>query len=463
MGLKILKFQTLIAPVLSVLTALAVLSALIFGALLASTPAYAQTDIGDIIEEIFKPEKLPVPDTGEPDPYKFGRIDNIPVEIHYEAGENGLPADALLIVSAYAPAPPNIRRSSPLLLGETRLLMSDLTSPLRIIIAAPSAVTQELVYARIEARIIDGEDHTILSLKSPGRYEGYDAPILELTSVDQTPPLITNPAAELKVETVRGKVRINGKTPKFKGSNLVVRLTEDGLAGGNSQTVSGEMRQILNGKTTPFAFDFERVIDPARAGTPLALEVWIEDWAGRKTHVTPAPIPFTGPKTRYRIRLDAIGPQIRSKMPKLPKAKFPKTKPPKTKSPEAKHPKIKKVQPKEKPKLKSQPVRQEVSGKAKFNAFKGLPRGSVLIAVLERGSRKRPKLLAQTRVQLDGLSGDIEFKINTKKVDFSAKLKSPVLRVRIEDKDGKLFFSNPGGTRLAQGFTIVTLKTSPNY
>ncbi len=439
-----------------------ILHALLIWSAFFSAPAYAQTDIGDIIEEIFKTEKPPVPDTDEPDPYQFGRIDNIPVEIHYEAGENSLPANALLIASAYAPAPSNIRRASPVLLGETRLLLSDLPSPLRIIIAAPSAVTQELAYARIEASIIDQEGHTLFTLKTPGKYGGYDAPVLVLTPVGQivgqTPPFSTNqstkPDEKFKLETIRGQVRINGKPPKFKGANLVVRLSEDGLAGGNSQTISGEMRQILDGKTAPFAFEFERVIDPARTGIPLALEVWIEDWAGRKTHVTPAPIPFTGPNTRYRVRLDAIGPQVRSKMPKLPKAKSPNTQPPKIKKTPSKNPK---------PKTQSQAKRQYVNGIARFNAFKGLPRGSVLIAVLERGSRKRPEILAQTRVQLDGLSGDIEFQINTKKVDFSARLKTPVLRIRIEDKNGKLFFSNPGGTRLVPGLNTVTLKTSPNY
>jgi len=86
-----------------------------------------------------------------------------------------------------------------------------------------------------------------------------------------------------------------------------------------------------------------------------------------------------------------------------------------------------------------------------------------LVATLERGGRARPEVLAQTRVPLDGLSGYVDFKINTRKLDLSPDLKTPVLRVRIQDKDGKLFFSNPGGTTLAQGFNTVSLKASRNY
>ncbi len=453
---KTIKWQALIA----------LLSALVFWAALSNTPAYAQQDIGDIIEDIFKIGEAPKPEE-ETDPYRFGRIDHIPVEIRHEMGEDELPVDAVLIVSAYAPPPPNVRRANPLLLGETRLLLSGLSSPLQIIIAAPSAITQELAYVRLEARVVDGKQNTVLSLKTPAAYKGYDAPILELTPTDASSALETglpsDPAANspenFEVETVRGKVRLNGKAPKFKGSNLVVRLTEDGLAGGNSQTVLGEARQILDGKTTPFSFEFDRVIDPVRTGMPLALEVWIEDWAGRKTHVTPAPTPYTGPKTRYRIRLDAIGPQVRSKMPKLPNTKRPKAKTPKPKIivPETAKP------PKPKPKAKPSPQPTFISGRAKFNAFKGLPKGSVLIATLERSRGKRPVILARTRLPLDGLSGHIDFRINTKKVNLSPNRKTPVLRVRIQDKNGKLFFSNPGGTRLVQGLNTVTLKTSPHY
>ena len=159
-------------------------------------------------------------------------------------------------------------------------------------------------------------------------------------------------------------------------------------------------------------------------------------------------------------------------MPKLPpppktvKQPKPQTKPKPVIAGQPAKPQTKpklKAKPKTKPGIKSLPARQSVSGKAKFNAFKGLPKGSVLIASLERSGSARPSILAQTRVPLDGLSGYIDFKINTKKLDLSPNLKTPVLRVRIQSKDGKLFFSNPGGTRLKQGFNTVTLKASPNY
>lgn len=445
---------------------IAVLSLFIFSA----PAAYAQQeqDIGDIIDEIFKGGQFPKPE-GERD--QIGRIDNIPVDVRFDVDENGLPAEAMLIVSAYAPPPPNVRRSAPLMLGQTRLLMTDLTSPAQIIIAAPSSITQDLDYARIEAKIIDFNGATIFELPFPGKYQGYEAPVLNLVPVggivSSAPPTNTG---SLSSETVRGSVKLNGKAPKFAGSNLIVRLVEDGLAGGTSSMIAGETRQILDGKSTPFEFELERVIDSTRADTQLALEVWIEDWAGRKTHVTPAPIPYNGPDTKYRIRLDAIGPLPYNPLPRntLPKPVVPKpvVKPKPTPKPIVRPKPVVRPKPIVRPKP---PVntKQQINGEAQFNADKGLPKGSVLIAVLEStaqtGQSTRPVTLASTRVFLDGMSGNITFKLTANSVDLDPTLPTPVLRLRIESKDGTLFFSNPGGTRLAQGFNTVSLRSSPNY
>jgi len=450
---------------------IAVLSLFIFTA----PAAHAQQDIGGIIDEIFKGGQFPKPGEEERrdrQSDRQGRIDNIPVEIRFETSEYGLPAEAMLIVSAYAPPPPNVRRSAPLMLGQTRLLMSGLTSPTQIIIAAPSSITQDLDHARIEAKIVDVNGTIIYELPFPGKYEGYEAPVLNLEPVGEfaanmPPPTkpISN-SGSLSSETVRGTVKLNGKAPKFAGSNLVVRLVEDGLAGGTSNMIAGETRQILDGKRTPFEFELERVMDSTRADTPLALEVWIEDWAGRKTHVTPAPIPYNSPDTKYRIRLDAIGPLPYNPLPRntIPRPVTPKPATPKP---------VVKPKPIPKPVIRPKPVvrptlpvntKQIINGEARFNADKGLPKGAVLIAVLERTDHtSRPTTLASTRVFLDGLSGDVAFKLTANSFDIDPSLPTPVLRVRIESKDGTLFFSNPGGTRLAQGFNAVNLRKSPNY
>ena len=474
------------------------LSALIINSFTPAN-AYAQQDIGDIIDEIFKSEQpntpqrdtqrnwpLPDPSTQYPSGQEpssattIGLIDNIPVDIRFDTEGRDLPAEAMLVVSAYAPPPPNVRRAAPLMLGQTRLLMSGMGSPVQAIVAAPASITQDLEYARVEAKIIDINGATIFELPFPGKYQGYEALVLKLVPlsgvISKLPPKnssVSNPRphnsgstnpSTLSSETVRGSVKLNGPAPKFSGSNLVVRLVEDGLAGGNSSIIAGETRQVLDGKRVPFTFEFERVIDNSRTSTPLALEVWIEDWAGRKTHVTPAPIPYNGPDTKYRIKLDAIGPQPYNPLPRVSVPRNPVPKPVAT--------------PKPAPIIKPRPIakptpgpihpitsaRQQINGQAQFNANKGLPKGSVLIAVLERtGNASRPNILASSRVTLDGLSGDVAFKLTANTIDLAPNLPIPMLRVRIESNDGTLFFSNPGGTRYSQGFNTVKLRTSPNY
>lgn len=467
---------------------------LLFCALILGAPAaYAQRDSGDVLSAVIKDGELTAPDQNQ-----LGRIDNIPVELVFNTDDTDLLIGSMLIVSAYAPAPPNIRRSVPLMLGQTHLLLTDMGSPLKVIIAAPSAITHDLDYVRIEAAITDTNGTVIYDLKEPGKYEGYEIPILNLSHIGEAmaekPEIASIKSVELISKIVRGKVKLRGSPPKFSGSNLVTRLVEDGLAGGNSSVVLGEVRQILDGKRAPFSFKFEGEATPSQNDMPLAIEVWIEDWAGRKTHVTPAPTPYIGPKTRYRIKLDAIGPQVYNPMPSkvaIRKA-MSKTVPAKKvmaiTKPKPKHNNVvvKKIPAKNKknilakaevkskprfkqklkpaPKLSPLPPFQKITGKAQFNANKGLPKGSVLIAELERKNNgRRPALLASTRVFLDGLSGSVSFKLRANTVDLNPALPPAKLRVRIEDENGKLFFSNLGGTTARTDFNVVKLTTSPYY
>ena len=99
---------------------------------------------------------------------------------------------------------------------------------------------------------------------------------------------------------------------------MIARLSEDGLAGGNSQVIVGESRQMIDRKRPPFNIELEHVKYANNANTPLVLEVWIEDWAGRKTHVTPSPRPYSGADDKYHIRLDAIVPQPYNPIPNVP-------------------------------------------------------------------------------------------------------------------------------------------------
>ena len=397
--------------------------------------AAAQQDIGGIIDEIFGGQRrapngpMPLPRGPAPQNGQQSIIDNIPVEIRFETQGQPLPEDAMLIVTAYAPPPPNVRRSSPLMLGQTRILLSSLRSPLNIVIAAPGKITRDIDYARLEAKIVDHNGNALYELKNSGEFRGYNAPVLVLERFGSAAPTPAPSPNGFKSETISGSVSINGQAPQFTGSNLIVRLMEDGLAGGTSRVIVGETRKVLDGQNVPFDFSLTRTVSPNTVNTPLAFEVWIEDWAGRKTHVTPAPIPFNGAATNYRFRLDAITstPPTSGSTPQILSARA-------------------------------------VKGSARFNAFKGLPRGSMLTVELERfQNTSRPSQIAKTLVSLDGLSGDIPFSLDVPSTAFDPQLPNPVLRIRIEDKNGKLFFSNPGGTPYINGFNSIELRAAAGY
>ena len=160
-------------------------------------------------------------------------------------------------------------------------------------------MTQNIDYARIEAKIVDHLGNTLYELRNSGKYRGAEAPILTLDrigSASQTP----NPPTQNS--NVYGTVDLGGSTPQFRGSTLVVRLLEDGLAGGQGQLIVGKTRLSLDGKTAPFNFSF-KLADQSDSLTPMVLEAWIEDWAGRKTYTLPQPMQYNGSGISYRLPL----------------------------------------------------------------------------------------------------------------------------------------------------------------
>lgn len=420
----------------------------ILGALLLVSPnANAQNnDVNQIINDIFNGR---VPDQNDKQgdtPNTNSLIDNIPVEVRFNAGTTGLAEQATLILSAYAPPPPNVRRAAPLLIGETRLLLTGLNAPLHLVIAAPQTVTSTLDYARIEAKIIDNNGNSIFELRNSAEYRGREAAVLTLNRIGSQS---SQPPFEPMIDAVHGTVSLNGVAPNFRGSNLVVRLVEDGLAGGQNHIVIGETRQSLDQKSGPFNFNLEPGLKPRTNGMPLAFEAWIEDWAGRKTHILTPPLPYNGTTHTYQIRLDTLA----ASQP----APQPNNKPTIVTSPVA--------TPRPLPIDTSQEIL--VRGQAIFNAHKGLPAGSVLIATLERteviNSAIRTEALGQVRVSLDGLSGAVNFDVPTQQSRLTNTHPTPLLRVRVEDANGKLFFSNPSGKRLQRGMNTVNLIAAPGY
>ena len=122
----------------------------------------------------------------------------------------------------------------------------------------------------------------------------------------QTRVLLRRPAYGTQIETVRGAVDILGNTPVYRGAKLIVQLVEDDLAGGGKRTIIGSSSADLDQKAPPYEFSFERAIDPARKHIPLVFEAWVEDWAGRKTHTMPQPVPLQTGMPSPRLKLEPI-------------------------------------------------------------------------------------------------------------------------------------------------------------
>ncbi len=389
-----------------------------------ASPAHAQRDLGGIIDGIFKGGQIPNRQSAQ-------AIDTIPVNIRFDFSDvyPGLPPESLLIVTAYAPPPANVRGGKALMIGETRLLMSDLQPPLQIVIAAPATITRAIDYARIEARIVDAKNTPLLQADRSGEYRGLDPAVLHLVRPAGTGGKPNPPVTHA---SVRGHARINGAPIDMRGASLNIQLVEDGLAGGRLQTIYGQQKIDLTRQTPPFDFSF-LAQPPKNTKTPLVLQAWITDWAGRKILQLPTPLPYRGPKAEHQLVFENH---------------------PTTPGPTAPVPTT--------PVPRSDMV--EIKGLARFNAYKGLPRGSVLVVDLERESRHTlPVVLASNRIVLDGLSGDVNFAMKARDTDISSRAAKPRIRARIEDENGRILFSNPGGTIWHLGENIIVLKPARGY
>ena len=78
---------------------------------------------------------------------------------------------------SFPPSPPpnaNASKDQGELLGETRLLLRGLTPPFNIVVAAPTAVTLGLEFARIEGRIEDRNGNAVLITQQHAYYRGVE-------------------------------------------------------------------------------------------------------------------------------------------------------------------------------------------------------------------------------------------------------------------------------------------------
>ena len=390
---------------------------------LSSAPANAQ--IGDIFEDIFGSGKKYPSYPGAPVP-GFGQIDNIPVNIEIQSAASL--DDHTLVVSAYAPADAANPNSKERLIGQTRMLMTGLGSPLQLVVAAPEPVTRDIPFARITAEIVDPNNQTVLVGRNDARYAGREPAFIELAGQGSGAP---SPSS--RVDTVSGDVVFaDSQSHLFRGGTLVVELIEDGLAGGPNSaiTILGQTRIDVDQKSAPFDFNLDAVMPSQSNGQPLALRAYIEDWAGRRVMETATPTAYAGPGRNYRLRLSPFAGVTVSSGPSPAPSGGP----------------------------------YNIEGQAQFDAHKGLPAGSRLIATVSRGygTPSQDRTIGRQDIPLDGLSGYIQFNVPLDRTAFEPGHPDPQIDVKILDSRDRVFFDS-GLQPLSRGFNTIRLSPTSAY
>ena len=413
---------------------------------LSAGPAQARQSGGlpDILGDIFGNKTQPP--FGAPSGVTY--IENIPVQLTFDSRPDLLPPEATLVLTAIAPPPANVRRAKPLIMGETRILISRLAPPLSLVIAVPSDLARETEYARIEAKIIDANGNVAFRLENSAEYRGGQPPFLELIPTGafsvpaQTPaqglppnqpgsggPML--PYTPPNVDVIKASVELPADAQLMRGSVLVLQVTENDLAGGFGASVVHEKRIDIDQKQAPFA---------ARLNVPTGddgtleqpeLVAWIEDWAGRKTfvRVRPVPIPSSG---EVVLRLDPILTGQQALPPQVDNYVAPPG------------------------------VNIRLSGAAEFEAFKGLPSGALLTVSL-RDAGDYTNVIKSTSFNLNGLSGYVDFAMDVDAVEIENRNPQPLITAEITDSRGEVLFSDPTLRQVNRGKNIIRLLPTGRY
>ena len=415
------------------------LFALIFTAFftaLAPQSAHAQ-NIPDVLGDIFSGGQNQAPAQR---PAGIVYIENIPVTVSFDARPGMLPAEASLIITAVAPPKPNERRASPLIMGETRILISRLAPPLQMVIAVPSDLAREVPYAQISGRIVDGRGVTTHEARNTDQYAGTDPAFLNLDSLNTnaapTPTQPTQPVYDSGARAqLSGQVRLNDNIALQRGSNLVIRVYDAALAGGNGGDMLTEERISLDQRNMPFDFNIYTPLGAdGRLDAPSA-EIFIEDWAGRKTHMLPRTTEIgmnaDGSLRALNVSLDSMSSDAGALYPNPPNK-----------------------QPTD--------MLRAISGKVNFDAYRGLPAGSTLNVRLV-DPRKSNSALGQTQVALDGLSGDVAYVMNVDELALRGR-NDLYLEADIKNASGTpLFTTRRLPTFSADGAANIRLENTSAY
>lgn len=213
-------------------------------------------------------------------------------------------ADTFLTLTAYPPSPPNGRPVNTAPLAMTGLDLTGFTFPLTLTLPIAAQALDPYSGIRLSAVVKDRNGNE--SLKSiPQSYNGRQAPVLTLTAPDPDPDALIS-LKPIGLEIINGQVWLNDRARPSSRSRLFVRLIDDGLAGRPTRLIAAETIYNIDGKPLPFDFTLERGLPPVEHRDPLAFNIWIEDSAGRKTHVMDRTQPYNGADIHYMIRLDRI-------------------------------------------------------------------------------------------------------------------------------------------------------------
>ncbi len=417
---------------------------------LSANPAYARQGSGfpDILGDIFggKPQAPYGAQSG------MTYIENIPVQLTFDARPDLLPPEATLVLTAIAPPPANVRRAKPLVMGETRLLISRLAPPLSLVIAVPSDLAREIEYARIEAKIVDANGNTAFRLENSAEYRGGEPPFLELIPTGafsvpapippQVPPRGLPPRkpgtggpmapyTPPSINVIKASVELPPGAAMSRGSVLVLQVTENDLAGGFGASVVHEKRIDIDQKQAPFSAKL--IVPTGQDGTleQPELVAWIEDWAGRKTfvRVRPVAIPASG---EVVLRLDPILTGQQALPPEVQDYVAPPG------------------------------VNVTLTGTAEFDAYKGLPAGALLTVSL-RDPGDYTNVITSTSYNLNGLSGYVDFDMEVDAVEIENRKPAPIITAEITDNRGTVLFSALSSREVSRQKNIIRLLPTGRY
>lgn len=393
--------------------------------------AYAQLDdFGTVLEEILEGTHLP----DQTPPLPLSAIQNIPVQIML-ADDINLD-DHTLVLSAYAPPPANGARIKPRLLGQTQLLLTGLSAPLNLVIAVSDPATQDVAFSRITASLLDANGNEVRATKQDAYYRGEAPPKLTLVPPSDSETTSNIPQI-VGLETISGTVRLNDAQDLFRGSKLTIQLIENGLAGAATRIIAAQSVLNIDGATPPFRFEMDRGLPMDDDPDMLAFNVWIEDWAGRKTHVSDRVVAYNGPDLDYQLRLDSLKTSANARFTQnqaVDEIDF------------------------------GTRAHTTIAGVAAFNPYKGLPTGSRLTLTLKRaiGAPQDNRILAHASFPVTGANTQQAFQLIADSVHFDPLIPHPVLSGEIIDPQGRVFFRSPE-MRVTDGQNSLVLQPTPIY